>query len=61
MNFKRVAGMEMRRRLDVLLVDDDFADRKIIRRTIAENAYDVNVVEATSVAQGLEKLKLQMA
>jgi diguanylate cyclase (GGDEF)-like protein len=51
--------MEMRRRLDVLLVDDDFADRKIIRRTIAENAYDVNVVEATSVTEGLEKLKLQ--
>lgn len=51
--------MEMRRRLDVLVVDDDFADRKIIRRTIAENAYDVNVVEATSVAEGLAELKKQ--
>ncbi|WP_371193971.1 putative bifunctional diguanylate cyclase/phosphodiesterase [Glaciecola sp. SC05] len=49
--------MEMRRRLDVLVVDDDFADRKIIRRTIAEYAYDVNVVEATSVAEGLAELK----
>lgn len=49
--------MEMRRRLDVLVVDDDVADRKIVRRTIAENAYDVNVVEATSVAEGLVELK----
>lgn len=49
--------MEMRRRLDVLVVDDDFADRKIIRRTIAEHAYDVNVIEATSVAEGLAALK----
>ncbi|WP_395338160.1 EAL domain-containing protein [Ningiella sp. W23] len=51
--------MEMRRRLDVLVVDDDFADRKIIRRTIAENDYDVNVVDASSVDEGLAKLKEQ--
>ncbi|MBT1449957.1 EAL domain-containing protein [Glaciecola sp. XM2] len=49
----------MRRRLEVLVVDDDFADRKIIRRTIAEKALNVNVVEATSVDDGLEKLREQ--
>jgi len=49
----------MRRRLEVLVVDDDFADRKIIRRTIAEKAINVNVVEASSVADGLSKLKEQ--
>jgi diguanylate cyclase (GGDEF)-like protein len=59
MNFKRETGMEMRRRLDVLVVDDDYADRKIIRRIIAEKAVDANVVEASSVSQGLETLKLQ--
>ncbi|MFC4701387.1 putative bifunctional diguanylate cyclase/phosphodiesterase [Glaciecola siphonariae] len=51
--------MEMRRGLDVLVVDDDFADRKIIKRTIAENAFNVNIIEATSVAEALEKLKEQ--
>lgn len=45
--------MEMRRRLHVLLVDDDIADRRIIRRTLAENAADVKIVEASSVEEGL--------
>ncbi|MFW8590873.1 putative bifunctional diguanylate cyclase/phosphodiesterase [Glaciecola sp. 2405UD65-10] len=45
--------MEMRRRLNVLLVDDDMADRKIIKRTLAENATEVIVTEAVSVAEGL--------
>jgi diguanylate cyclase (GGDEF)-like protein len=45
--------MEMRRRLHVLLVDDDLADRRIIRRTLAENAADVKIVEAVSVEEGL--------
>ncbi|MGB3725862.1 MAG: EAL domain-containing protein [Glaciecola sp.] len=45
--------MEMLRKLNVLLVDDDMADRKIIRRTLAENAADITVVEAVSVAEGL--------
>jgi len=43
----------MRRRLHVLLVDDDLADRRIIRRTLAENAADVKIVEAVSVEEGL--------
>nr|WP_168710989.1 GGDEF domain-containing response regulator [Ningiella ruwaisensis] len=51
--------MEMRRQLDVLVVDDDYADRKIIRRTIAENTHNASVVEATSVAEGLERLRQQ--
>lgn len=51
--------MEMRRRLNVLLVDDDMADRRIIRRTLAENAADVKVVEAVSVAEGLGILQSQ--
>ncbi len=45
--------MEMKRRLHVLLVDDDLADRRIIRRTLAENAADVKIVEAVSVEEGL--------
>lgn len=51
--------MEMRRRLNVLLVDDDLADRKIIRRTLAENAADIKIVEAVSVAEGLGMLRTQ--
>jgi diguanylate cyclase (GGDEF)-like protein len=51
--------MEMRRRLNVLLVDDDLADRKIIRRTLAENAVDIKIVEAVSVAEGLGMLRTQ--
>lgn len=51
--------MEMRRRLNVLLVDDDLADRKIIRRTLAANAADVKIVEAVSVAEGLELLRTE--
>lgn len=43
----------MRRRLHVLLVDDDLADRRIIRRTLAENAADVKIIEAVSVEEGL--------
>jgi len=49
--------MEMRRRLNVLLVDDDMADRKIIKRTLAGNAAEVKVVEAVSVAEGLVKMQ----
>lgn len=49
--------MEMRRRLDVLVVDDDFADRKIVRRIIADYAFEINIVEATSVDEGIEALK----
>ena len=45
--------MELRRRLNILLVDDDVADRKIIRRTLAENAAEVKIVEASSVHEGL--------
>jgi diguanylate cyclase (GGDEF)-like protein len=51
--------MEMRRRLNVLLVDDDLADRKIIRRTLAQNTADIKVVEATSVSEGLGLLRQQ--
>lgn len=51
--------MEMRRRLNVLLVDDDLADRKIIRRTLAQNTSDIKVVEATSVSEGLGLLRQQ--
>ncbi|MFT6267341.1 MAG: diguanylate cyclase (GGDEF)-like protein [Alphaproteobacteria bacterium] len=51
--------MEMRRRLHVLLVDDDLADRRIIRRTLAENAADVKIVEAVSVEEGLGILQNQ--
>lgn len=51
--------MEMRRRLNVLLVDDDLADRKIIRRTLAENAADIKIVEAVTVAEGLNLLRTQ--
>lgn len=51
--------MEMRRKLNVLLVDDDVADRKIIKRTLAENAVDVSVVEAVSVLEGLGILQNQ--
>ena len=51
--------MEMRRRLNVLLVDDDIADRKIIRRTLAENVTEVKVVEASSVAEGLGIMQSQ--
>lgn len=51
--------MEMRRRLNVLLVDDDMADRKIIKRTLAGNAAAVKVVEAVSVAEGLVKMQEQ--
>ncbi len=51
--------MELKRRLNVLLVDDDVADRKIIRRTLAENAADFKVVEAVSVADGLGIMQQQ--
>jgi diguanylate cyclase (GGDEF)-like protein len=51
--------MEMRRRLHVLLVDDDLADRRIIRRTLTENAADVKIVEAVSVEEGLGILQNQ--
>lgn len=52
--------MEMRRRLNVLLVDDDIADRRIVRRTLAENAVEVKVVEAVSVLEGLGMLQHQI-
>lgn len=51
--------MEMKRRLHVLLVDDDLADRRIIRRTLAESGTDVKVVEAVSVETGLGILQNQ--
>ena len=51
--------MEMKRRLHVLLVDDDLADRRIIRRTLVDNAADVKVVEATSVEEGFGILQQQ--
>lgn len=51
--------MEMKRRLHVLLVDDDLADRRIVRRTLAENAADAVVAEADSVEQGLGILQHQ--
>jgi diguanylate cyclase (GGDEF)-like protein len=56
---QRDLPMEMRRRLHVLLVDDDLADRRIIRRTLAENAADVKIVEAVSVEEGLGILQNQ--
>ena len=49
--------MEMRRRLRVLVVDDDLVDRKIIRRTLTANSFEVDMVEATSVTQGLGLLR----
>lgn len=51
--------MEMKRRLDILLVDDDSADRRIIRRTLAENEANVKLVEAVSVEEGLGILQAQ--
>ena len=49
--------MEMRRRLRILVVDDDVADRRIIRRTLTSNAFEVDMVEAISVDQGLGLLR----
>ncbi|MFC3121369.1 putative bifunctional diguanylate cyclase/phosphodiesterase [Agaribacter flavus] len=49
--------MEMRRRLKVLVVDDDLVDRKIIRRTLTANSFDVDIIEAISVNEGLGKLR----
>ncbi|GLR71768.1 putative bifunctional diguanylate cyclase/phosphodiesterase [Agaribacter marinus] len=49
--------MEMRRRLKVLVVDDDLVDRKIIRRTLTANSFDVDIIEAVSVNEGLGKLR----
>lgn len=43
----------MKRRLNVLLVDDDLADRRILKRTLTENEADVKIVEAVSVEAGL--------
>jgi len=39
------------------VVDDDFADRKIVRRIIADYAFEINIVEATSVDEGIQALK----
>ncbi|MEM0909968.1 MAG: EAL domain-containing protein [Pseudomonadota bacterium] len=48
--------MKMRRHLRVLLVDDDLVDRKIIKRSFVEQSFEIDVVEATSVAEGLVML-----
>lgn len=49
--------MEMRRHLRVLLVDDDAADRLIIKRTLKQQSFEVDIVETTSVPEGLMTLQ----
>jgi len=47
----------MRRHLRVLLVDDDQADRLIIKRTLRKRSSEVDIDEATSVMEGLAILQ----
>ncbi|WP_199610123.1 two-component system response regulator [Flocculibacter collagenilyticus] len=42
--------------MNILIVDDDVVDRKIIKRTIAKKNINAKVTEVSSVQEGLEKL-----
>ena len=43
----------------VLVVDDDAADRKNIRRLLRQAGYDAPVVEAASIAEALDRLPVE--